>query len=165
MIMASPASPPLVASTRPSSATGARWRRMVLLAATAVTALAAIVQPTASARAEPKAVAVLRGLDKVTAQTSTIEAPVGDVVTFGTLQIMVRSCDKAPPEDPPEAAAFLQISETKRDEPTEVLFSGWMFASSPALSALEHPVYDVIVVDCVDSATASAQRSSADKPQ
>ncbi|MBL8660492.1 MAG: DUF2155 domain-containing protein [Rhodospirillales bacterium] len=149
---------------RPLSVPAAR-RRMVLLAATAVTALAAIVQPTASARAEQEEIAVLRGLDKVTARTSTIEAPVGEVVTFGTLQITVRSCDKAPPEDPPEAAAFLQISETKRDEPTEALFSGWMFASSPALSALEHPIYDVIVVDCVASATASAQRSSADKPQ
>jgi hypothetical protein len=118
-----------------------------------------------SARGEPMAVAVLRGLDKVTARTSTIEAPVDKPVQFGTLQIIARYCDKAPPEEPPEAAAFLQIFEIKRGEPTEALFTGWMFASSPALSALEHPIYDVIVVDCIAKAPAPAHNSSADKPQ
>ncbi len=156
MIIALPALP------RPPSPRAAAFRhRFLLLASTTVAAVAG----PALGHAEPEAVAVLRGLDKVTARTSTIEAPVGEAVTFGTLQIVVRDCEKAPPEDPPEAAAFLQISETKRGEPTEALFSGWMFASSPALSALEHPVYDVIVVDCVASSTASAQRSSADRPR
>lgn len=125
----------------------------------------ALVFSGASAWAEPQAVAVLRGLDKVTARTSTIEVPVGESVRFGSLQIAVRHCDKAPPEEPPEAAAFMQIVEIKRSEPTEAVFSGWMFASSPALSALEHPVYDVIVVDCLASATAPAQSSAGDDRQ
>lgn len=136
-------------------------RFIMLLAMTGVAALAGL----GLARAEPQAIAVLRGLDKVTARTSAIEVPVGETVQFGTLQISVRACDKTPPEETPEAAAFLQISETKRGEETQAIFSGWMFASSPALSALEHPVYDVIVVDCVASETAPAQRSSADKPR
>ena len=109
--------------------------------------------------------ALLQGLDKVTARISRIEAPVGQPVRFGTLEIVARHCDKAPPEEQPEAAAFLQISEIKRGEPTEVLFSGWMFASSPALSSLEHPVYDVVVVDCVARLRAPAQSSSPVKPE
>jgi len=99
-------------------------------------------------RAELYDTAVLQGLDKVTARVSTIEAPVGDTVTFGALEIIVRTCDKRPPEDPPESAAFLDIWEVHPGEPAVSLFRGWMFASSPSLSALEHPVYDVWVLDC-----------------
>lgn len=92
--------------------------------------------------------AVLQGLDKVTARVQTIDAPVGVPVRFGTLEITVRACRKRPPEEPPESAAFLEILERKPDEPATSRFSGWMFASSPALSAMEHPIYDVWVLDC-----------------
>ena len=71
-----------------------------------------------------------------------------NLVTFGTLEIVVRSCHKRPPEEPPESAAFLEVTDIKPNEDPAPLFSGWMFASSPALSALEHPVYDVWVIDC-----------------
>ena len=104
-------------------------------------------------------VAVLQGLDKVTARVSTIEAPVGQSVHFGSLEITVRACRARPPEEPPESAAFLEIREKKADEEPKLLFSGWMFASSPALSALEHPVYDLWVVDC-RKASKSASPSS-----
>jgi hypothetical protein len=99
---------------------------------------------------------VLQGLDKITARISTIVAPIGTTVTFGTLQITVGICRKHPPEDPPETAAFLEITEARRGEAPARLFSGWMFASSPALNALEHPVYDVWVIDCRTSAPDSA---------
>ena len=92
--------------------------------------------------------AILQGLDKVTARVWTIEAPVGRAVQFGTLEIVVQTCDKRPPEEPPESAAFIDIRDIRPDENPVNLFSGWMFASSPALSALEHPVYDVWVIDC-----------------
>ena len=98
--------------------------------------------------AEPYGSAVLQALDKVTARVSTFEAPVGDSVRFGTLNIITRACDKRPPEETPESAAFLDISEIKLGEPTVGVYRGWMFASSPALAAMEHPVYDVWVVDC-----------------
>ena len=67
---------------------------------------------------------------------------------FGTLSIRVRDCEKSPPEEPPESAAFVEIDETRPGEVRTRVFSGWMFASSPALSALEHPVYDVTLLDC-----------------
>lgn len=93
-------------------------------------------------------VAVLQGLDKVTAHVVTIEAPVGRPVRFGTLEIIARSCKKRRPEENPESAAFLDIWELRQNQPAQSLFRGWMFASSPALSAMEHPVYDIRVLDC-----------------
>lgn len=92
--------------------------------------------------------AVLQGLDKVTARVVTVEAPVGAPVHFGNLEIIVRACKKRRPEDQPESAAFLDIWELRKDQPAAGLFRGWMFASSPALSAMEHPVYDIWVLDC-----------------
>lgn len=95
--------------------------------------------------------AILQGLDKVTAHMVTIEAPVGQPVHFGTLEIIVRACKKRRPEENPESGAFLDIWELRDNQPAQSLFRGWMFASSPALSAMEHPVYDVRVLDCENS--------------
>lgn len=93
-------------------------------------------------------VAVLQGLDKVTARVVTIEAPVGEPVHFGTLEVIARTCKKSRPEERPESAAFLDIWELREHGPAQSIFRGWMFASSPALSAMEHPVYDIRVLDC-----------------
>lgn len=112
--------------------------------------MAAVLASGGAGAAEMDTV-VLQGLDKVTARVSTIEVPVGGTVRFGTLEIIPRTCDKRPPEDPPESAAFLDIWEVRRGEAAQSLFRGWMFASSPALSALEHPVYDIWVIDCKNS--------------
>jgi hypothetical protein len=108
-----------------------------------------------SAAANPMKFVVLRGLDKITAHISTFDAPIGQTVKFGALQITARSCDKRPPEEPPESAAFLEIVEAREGEAPQRLFSGWMFASSPALSALENPIYDLWVLDCKNEASAS----------
>lgn len=93
---------------------------------------------------------LLQGLDKVTARVTTIEAALDRPVRFGTLEIIARRCFKRPPEESPESAAFLDIREIRPGEAPQQLFVGWMFASSPALSALEHPVYDVWVKDCLN---------------
>ena len=93
-------------------------------------------------------VALLQGLDKITARVSKFEAQVDAPVRFGTLSIRVRDCEKSPPEDPPESAAFLEIDELRPGEDRVRVFSGWMFAQSPALASLEDPIYDVIVLDC-----------------
>jgi hypothetical protein len=92
--------------------------------------------------------AILQGMDKISGRIIKFEAPVGQSVRFGTLEIIARTCRKRPPEETPESAAFLDIWEIKTGQPAASLFRGWMFASSPALSALEHPVYDVWVADC-----------------
>ena len=101
----------------------------------------------------------LEALDKVTGRVSIIETPVDDPIRFGTLDVRVHACRRRPPELPPDSAAWLEIDERKRPEsPAATLFRGWMFASSPSLSALEHPVYDVIVLDCIDAPDASDSR-------
>lgn len=101
----------------------------------------------------PGNTAILRGLDKVTARTRDFEAPIGEEVRFGALAISVQYCRKRPPEEPPEVFAFVQVDDRRTDGfgeevDGERIFSGWMFASNPALNALEHPVYDVWVIDC-----------------
>jgi hypothetical protein len=117
--------------------------------AACLTAWALLVGLGASLPVSAKAeTAVLQGLDKITARISTFEVPVNQTAEFGSLEITVRRCDKTPPEEPPESAAFLEIVDNRPDSPSVLLFSGWMFASSPAVSALEHPVYDVWVTDC-----------------
>jgi hypothetical protein len=98
--------------------------------------------------ANPMQLVILRSLDKITAHVSTIQAPVGQTVRFGALRITARACDKHPPEETPESTAFLEIVEVRPGEAPRQLFSGWMFASSPALSAMENPIYDLWVLDC-----------------
>ena len=102
--------------------------------------------PAPAAAAEE--VAVLQALDKILGRTSTIEAAVGQRVRFGTLDIVVRACRNRPPDEPPDSLAFLEIGDQPPGEERRTVFTGWMFASSPAVSALEHAVYDVWVKTC-----------------
>ncbi|HEX6978507.1 MAG TPA: DUF2155 domain-containing protein [Alphaproteobacteria bacterium] len=120
----------------------------LLAAAVALVPVVAHAQVPAAAGPPAYPIAVLQTLDKVTGRVRTLEAPVEQTVRFGTLDIMVRTCRKRPPEETPESAAFLEVREIKPGETPRTLFVGWMFASSPAVSALEHAVYDVWVVDC-----------------
>lgn len=92
---------------------------------------------------------LLRGVDKVTGRTSTMVADVGEASLFGNLTILVQKCLKKPPEETPENAAFLTIEETNREGTQDTVFNGWMFSSNPALSAMEHPIYDIWVLECV----------------
>lgn len=93
--------------------------------------------------------AILRALDKTTGRAVSLNAPAGIPINFGTLTITVRYCYTVPPEEPPQTNAFLQIDERELNigEPHRI-FSGWMFASSPAINGLEHGVYDVWVITC-----------------
>src|SRR5215470_17633849 len=135
--------------------------RLAGVARSAALALAVILPlgPGLAARADPMQVVVLGGLDKVTAHVSTFEAPVGKTVTFGALQITARACDKHPPEETPESSAFLEVVEARPGETPHQLFSGWMFASSPALSAMDNPIYDLWVLDCKNPVSASGATS------
>ncbi len=117
---------------------------------------------------EPKKFAVLQTLDKLTARTASVTVPVGKPTAVGPLFLDVKSCQKTPPTELPEAAAFIQVWEAKpkpkvkkkakraadNEAPSQWVFSGWMFASSPALSAMNHPIYDVWVKDCTDETAA-----------
>ena len=92
----------------------------------------------------------LQSLDKATANTQTFEARVGTTIKYGPLYIRTQACRKAPPIEQPESAAFLQIWEVTPKDKAKWVFSGWMFASSPAVSSMDHPIYDVWVLDCLE---------------
>lgn len=100
--------------------------------------------------------AELQLLDKITARISTKSVPVGGGTEFGTLELRVHYCAYRPPEEPPENVAFITIFDNgyaekkpkKAHKAQKAMFSGWMFASSPAISGLEHPVYDVTLLSC-----------------
>ena len=132
----------------------------VLLAAGA--ALGAALAGGSGAGAAERPVAVLQALDKVVARTSELEAPLDKPVRFGTLRIVVRACHAAPPEGPPENAAFLEIDEVHHDERAVRLYTGWMFSSTPGLAALEHPVYDIWVLAC--AAAPADDTAASEKP-
>jgi len=110
--------------------------------------LGALLGASLFARPANAQIAVLQGLDKVTARISTLDAPLDRTIRFGTLSIVARHCSKTPPEELPEVKIYLEIQESRPGEVPIPLFRGWMFASSPAVSALEHPVYDVWAIDC-----------------
>lgn len=120
---------------------------------------------------EQRDIAVLQILDKVSARVTTLRVPVASSAAFGLIFVTARSCQVSPPSETPEAAAFLEISEVdlhnlprsgvttgmvNSGNSQRLLFTGWMFASSPALSALEHPTYDVKVLGCEAKAVTAA---------
>ena len=102
---------------------------------------------------EPGDIVVLRGLDKITATTADFEAPLHEAMRFGSLTIVARYCRTRPPEETPETFVLMEVFDRTTDgrgmemEPTRI-FTGWMFASDPALNPLEHQVYDVWVIGC-----------------
>lgn len=108
-------------------------------------------QATVPTQEQP--IAVIRALDKMTARVEELELPIGKTVSFTTLAITARTCRITLPEEtPPESAAYLEIDEFKASAQSATsVFNGWMFASSPALSAMEHPIYDIWVTGCRDN--------------
>lgn len=109
---------------------------------------------------EEQKYAVLQTLDKVTARTETVTLPIGKPSAVGPVFAEVKTCQKTPPTEQPEAAAFIQVWEAKPkaarqdgESESQWVFSGWMFASSPALSAMDHPIYDVWLKDCISEIT------------
>ena len=90
---------------------------------------------------------VIQGLDKITARIKTFEVKIVQTYKFGVLDIFVERCVYSKPIFKPESLAFIKIKDNS-DRLSEVKFNGWMFASSPALNALENPVYDVSILAC-----------------
>lgn len=91
----------------------------------------------------------LQILNKITAKTERKTVKIGETIRISTLDITPTTCWKAPPYEDPENKILLEIWEEIPSEPRKQLFYGWMFSSSPSLSALEHPIYDITLIDCV----------------
>lgn len=93
-------------------------------------------------------VAVFAALDKVTARISPMEIKLGQTVTFGALKVTPRVCNTRPPDEAPVTTAFVEIDEIQLDGKAKRIFTGWMFAQSPGLHGVEHPVFDVWLTNC-----------------
>jgi hypothetical protein len=119
-------------------------------------AVAALFVAPAAATDIPMDTVVFGNLDKVTGRVNTMSGRIDAPIQFGTLEIVTRSCFTHPPEEPPENAAFVEIYDIPESGEKKKVFSGWMYASSPALSALDHPVYDVWVLRCESSKTSKS---------
>ncbi len=95
--------------------------------------------------------AKMQAMDKITGRVSVINVPVGGGLDFGSLSIVVRSCKTRPAEETPDNFAFVDISDKNLKGEEFNVFKGWMISSSPATNALEHPIYDVWLLQCVDA--------------
>jgi hypothetical protein len=92
--------------------------------------------------------AIFSGLDKITGRIISFDAAVGETVQFGALQVTARVCYTRPPTEATNTDAFVQVDEVTLQGEVKRIFSGWMFAASPGLHAVEHPIYDVWLTDC-----------------
>lgn len=92
--------------------------------------------------------AVFSGLDKITGRIISFDAAIGETVQFGALQVTSRACYTRPPTEATNTDAFVEVDEVTLQGEIKRIFTGWMFASSPGLHAVEHPIYDVWLTDC-----------------
>ncbi len=134
------------------------------IATTGAAALAVVLatawglsRPARAERIENQ-VAVFSALDKVTARISKLEAPLGETVQFGALKVTARTCYSRPPTEQPKTTTFVEVDEIQLDGTQKRVFAGWMFAESPGLNAVEHPVFDVWLTECQKPTKSVAQR-------
>lgn len=92
--------------------------------------------------------AVFNGLDKITGRIVSFEVAINETVQFGSLQLTPRACYTRPPTEAPNTTAFIEVDEISAESGAERLFTGWVFAASPGLHGIEHPVYDIWLTDC-----------------
>lgn len=123
-------------------------KRMAL----AVVAVVVAAIPADAARLENR-VAVFSGLDKITGRITSFDAYVNETVQFGTLQVTPRVCYSRSPDEAPKTDSFVEVDEITLEREIRRIFTGWMFADSPGLNAVEHPVYDVWLKDCRDDSS------------
>jgi len=104
----------------------------------------------------PNGRAVFSGLDKITGRIISFDAAIGETVQFGALQVTARACYTRPPTEATNTDAFVNVDEVTLKGEIKRIFTGWMFASSPGLHAVEHPIYDVWLTDCAQPVQAPA---------
>ncbi|RVD50937.1 MAG: DUF2155 domain-containing protein [Mesorhizobium sp.] len=159
---------------------------LTLAASLAVSTVAFAASPTPTAPAPPAAagsdrianpVAEFAGIDKITGRIITFDVYIDETVQFGALQVTPRVCYSRPENEEPKTDSFVEVDEITLDRKIRRIFTGWMFAESPGLNAVEHAVYDVWLKECkqksdvpapdagkADGAKADASKPAATKP-
>jgi hypothetical protein len=108
--------------------------------------------------------AVFAGLDKITGRTISFDAGIGETVQFGALQVTARACYTRPPTEATNTDAFVEVDEVTLQGEIKRIFTGWMFASSPGLHAVEHPIYDIWLTDCAQPVGGAVAQAPAPAP-
>jgi hypothetical protein len=130
----------------------------------------ATLQPGDEVVAEPPAQKVVNkgalfsGLDKITGRIINFDVSIGETVQFGALQVTPRACYTRPPTETPNTDAFVEVDEVTLQGEVKRVFTGWMFAASPGLHGVEHPIYDVWLSDCKSPPVAAAPEPVAVTP-
>ena len=105
-----------------------------------------VVEPSATKITNPTA--VFSGLDKITGRIISFDVSINETVRFGALEVTPRACYSRPPTEAPNTDGFIEVDEFTLQGELKRIFTGWMFAASPGLNAVEHPIYDVWLTDC-----------------
>ena len=124
------------------------WRKSQAASVGAILAIGLLAASSARGDRIDNGVAVFSALDKVTARTSKFEVPLNSTVQFGALKVTPRVCYSRPPTEAEQTDAFVEVDEITLNQKLKRIFTGWMFAASPGLHAVEHPVYDVWLTSC-----------------
>ena len=128
-------------------------------------------QPSDAVTAEPppqritNPTAVFAGLDKITGRIISFDVAINETVQFGALQMTPRVCYSSPPTETPNTDAFVEVDEVTLQEEIKRIFTGWMFAASPGLHAVEHPIYDVWITDCKGGQSPTVAEAPAEAPK
>lgn len=122
-----------------------------------------LVLPALAAERVENQVAVFSALDKVTARISMMEVPLGETKTFGALKVTPRACYSRPATEQPKTTSFVEVDEIQLDGQEKRIFTGWMFAESPGLNAVEHPVFDVWLTQCQKPSKSVVSKAPAQK--
>ncbi|RYE10646.1 MAG: DUF2155 domain-containing protein [Hyphomicrobiales bacterium] len=120
-------------------------RLIALLLAAALGATPAVAETIANP------IAAFSGLDKITGRITNFDVYIDETVQFGALQLTPRACYTRPATETQRTTVFLEVDQVSLKGGAQRIFTGWMFADSPALNAIDHPVYDIWLVDCKQS--------------
>ena len=145
--------------------TSATTSASVAKAAAAALTVFACAATASSAHAQriENQVAVFAALDKVTARISKLEVPLNQTAEFGSLKVTPRACYSRPATEQPKTSSFVEVDEKELEGDTKPVFTGWMFAESPGLNAVEHPVFDIWLTGCTKP-TGGAQAATTRAP-
>ena len=125
----------------------AKAARGLVAAALAAAGIFAAAAPSEAARIE-NPVATFSGIDKITGRITSFDVYIGETVQFGALQVTPKVCYSRDDTEAQKITSFVEVDEITLDRKIRRIFTGWMFADSPGLNAVEHPVYDVWLVEC-----------------
>lgn len=141
-----------------------RRRFAAIASLAAIAAVAALGVSPAAADKIKHPIAVFSGLDKITGQIITFEVATNETVQFGSLQITERICYSRPPTEAPQTDSFIEVDNIDANNDYKRIFTGWMFAGSPSLHALDHPVYDIWLLRCKGTGEVIPEAASTEAP-